>query len=141
VTGSNLCECFAKPPFKLRAIRVFRDETALANKVETLAKDRKRAVPVNLGMNLVIRDNEGRVLYGHQVLKRIVATGKTIEAAYFEGIEADVFVAYVGTKFQENRYVQSLVRSGIVDRDLLEAVSDSIELTIEDAHAMRAFQD
>ena len=92
-------------------------------------------------MNLVIRDNEGRLLYGHQVLKRIVATGKTIEAAYFEGIEADAFVAYVGTKFPENRYVQSLVRSGRVDRDLLEALSDSIELTIEDAHAMRAFQD
>jgi hypothetical protein len=92
-------------------------------------------------MNLVIRDDEGRVLYGHQLLRRMVATGKTMEVAFFEGVEAEVFIAYVERKFPENRYVQSLVRSGMVDRDLLEAVSDSIELTTEDAHAMRAFQD
>ena len=44
-------------------------------------------------MNLVIRDDEGRVLYGHQHLRRIVATGKTMEVAFFEGVEAEVFIA------------------------------------------------
>lgn len=91
-------------------------------------------------MNLIIRDDEDRILYGHQLLRHIIATGKNNEVLVCNGIEAEIFIAYVWTKFPENRAVEALHRCGEVDEELLEAVSDSIELTIEDMEAMKEFQ-
>jgi len=92
-------------------------------------------------MNLIIRSDQGDLLYGHQLLKRTIGTGQSSEAEVCEGIEPEVFLAYVGTKFPENREVQALLGNETIESDLLEAVSDSIELTPEDADNMRELQD
>ena len=92
-------------------------------------------------MNLIIRSNQGDLLYGHQLLKSIVDTGTSNEVEVCKGIEPEIFFAYVGTKFPENRAVMALLGSETLDRDLLEAVSDTIELTPEDADNMRELQD
>jgi hypothetical protein len=92
-------------------------------------------------MALIIRSNQGDLLYGHQLLKRINDTGQSNEAGVCEGIEPEIFLAYVGTKFPENREVQALLGSETLESDLLEAVSGSIELTPEDAENMRELQD
>ena len=92
-------------------------------------------------MNLIIRSNQGDLLYGHQFLKRMVDTGTRNEVDVCEGIEPEIFFAYVGTKFPENRAVMALLGSETLESDLLEAVSDTIELTPEDVDNMRELQD
>jgi hypothetical protein len=92
-------------------------------------------------MNLIIRSNQGDLLYGHQLLKRIVDTETSNEVAVCEGIEPEIFFAYVGTKFPENRAVTALLGSETLESDLLEAVSDTIELTPQDVDNMRELQD
>ena len=37
-------------------------------------------------MNLVIQDDEGKIIYGHEVLKRISQTGMTLEVNIVRGI-------------------------------------------------------
>ena len=37
-------------------------------------------------MNLVIQDDEGKIIYGHEVLKRISQTGMTPEVNIVRGI-------------------------------------------------------
>jgi hypothetical protein len=54
---------------------------------------------------------------------------------------AEVFFAYVGTKFPENRAVMALLGNETLENDLLEPVSDSIELTLQDVDNMRELQD
>jgi hypothetical protein len=92
-------------------------------------------------MNLIIRSNQGDLLYGHQLLKRIVDTETSNEVEVCEGIEPEIYFAYVGTKFPENRAVTALLGSETLKSDLLEAVSDTIELTSQDVDNMRELQD
>jgi hypothetical protein len=91
-------------------------------------------------MNLIIRSDQGDLLYGHQFLRRIIDTGPSDEIEVCEGIEPEVFFAYVGTKFPENRAVMTLLGNEAPDSDLLEAVSDSIKLTPQDVDNMRELQ-
>lgn len=92
-------------------------------------------------MNLIIRSDHGDLLYGHQLLKRIGDKGTGNEVEICEGIEPEIFFAYVGTKFPENRAVMALLGSETLESDLLEAVSDTIELTPQDVDNMRELQD
>jgi hypothetical protein len=92
-------------------------------------------------MNLIIRSDQGDLLYGHQILKRIIDTEPSNQIEVCEGIEPEVFFAYVGTKFPENRAVMALLGSETLESDLFEAVSDSIELTLQDVDNMRELQD
>ena len=62
-------------------------------------------------MNLIIRSDQGDLLYGHQLLKRIIDTEPSNQIEVCEGIEPEVFFAYVGTKFPENRAVMALLGS------------------------------
>ncbi len=44
-------------------------------------------------MNLVIQDDEGQIIYGHQVLKRISQTGMMLEVNIVRGIVPESFIA------------------------------------------------
>ena len=91
-------------------------------------------------MNLVIQDDEGNLIYGHQVLKRISQTGMTLEVNIVRGIMAESFIAYVSRRFHDVNEVRDLVASNEFNNKLLEAVSDRIELGIIDVVAMFALQ-
>ncbi len=87
-------------------------------------------------MNLVIQDDEGEIIYGHKVLKRISQTGRTLEVNIVRGIVPECFVMYVGKQFPDVKEVRDLVDSNEVNRKLLEAVSDRIELGVADVVSM-----
>jgi hypothetical protein len=91
-------------------------------------------------MNLVIQDDEGKIIYGHQVLKRISQTGMTLEVNLVRGIVPECFITYVSRRFHDVKEVRDLVASNEVNDKLLEAVSDRIELGVGDVVAMFASQ-
>jgi hypothetical protein len=92
-------------------------------------------------VNLIILDAEtGGILYGHQLARRIISRGVSVEAQQAEGIEAEAYIAYVGHKFDYVKEVRALVESHAIDPELLEAVSDAIELNLDDVEAIRRLQ-
>jgi hypothetical protein len=54
-------------------------------------------------MNLVIQDDEGEIIYGHEVLKRIAQIGMTPEVNIVRGILPECFITYVSRRFPEVR--------------------------------------
>ena len=91
-------------------------------------------------MNLVIQDNEGQIIYGHEVLKRISQTGMTPEVNIVRGILPESFVTYVSRRFPEVKEVRDLAASNEINYKLLEAVSDRIELGVADVVSMFRLQ-
>ncbi len=91
-------------------------------------------------MNLVIQDDEGQTIYGHEVLKRIAQTGMTPEVNIVRGILPESFVTYVSRRFPEVKEVRHLVASNEIKYKLLEAVSDRIELGLADVVSMFRLQ-
>jgi|SRR5450631_1183584 hypothetical protein len=87
-------------------------------------------------MSLVIQDDEGQIIYGHEVLKRISQTGMTLEVNIVRGIVPKCFVTCVGKRFPDVKEVRDLVASNEFNRELLEAVSDRIELGVADVVSM-----
>jgi hypothetical protein len=87
-------------------------------------------------MNLIIQDDEGRIIYGHEVLKRISQTGMTPEVNIVRGILTECFVTYVSRRFPDLKELRYLVASNAIDYKLLEAVSSRIELDIADVVSM-----
>src|SRR5271165_427083 len=73
-------------------------------------------------MNLVIQDDEGQIIYGHEVLKRIAQTGMTPEVNIVRGILPECFIAYVSRQFPEVKEVRDLAASSEINYKLLEAV-------------------
>ena len=62
-------------------------------------------------MNLVIQDDEGQIIYGHEVLKRISQTGMTPEVNIVRGILPECFITYVSRRFPEVKEARDLVAS------------------------------
>lgn len=91
-------------------------------------------------MNLVIQDDEGQTIYGHEVLKRISQTGMTPEVNIVRGILPECFIAYVSRRLPEVKEVRDLVASNEINYKLLEAVSDRIELGVADVVSMFRLQ-
>ena len=91
-------------------------------------------------MNLVIQDDEGQIIYGHAVLKRIAQTGMTPEANIVRGILPECFISYVSRRFPEVTEVRDLAASNEINYKLLEAVSDRIELGVADVVSMFRLQ-
>ena len=91
-------------------------------------------------MNLVIQDDEGKTIYGHEVLQRISKTGMTVEANIVRGIMPECFISYVSRRFPDLKEVRNLVASKEINFKLLKAVSDRIELNLTDVVAMFASQ-
>ena len=91
-------------------------------------------------MNLVIQDDEGQIIYGHEVLKRISQTGMTPEVNIVRGILPECFITYVSRRFSEVKEVRDLVASNEINYKLLEAVSDRIELGVADVVSMFRLQ-
>jgi hypothetical protein len=91
-------------------------------------------------MNLVIQDDEGQIIYGHEVLKRISQTGMTPEVNIVRGILPECFITYVSRRFPEVKEVRDLVASNEINYKLLEAVSDRIELGVADVVSMFRLQ-
>ena len=91
-------------------------------------------------MNLVIQDDEGQIIYGHAVLKRIAQTGMTPEVNIVRGILPECFITYVSRRFPEVKEVRDLVASSEINYKLLEAVSDRIELGVADVVSMFRLQ-
>jgi hypothetical protein len=91
-------------------------------------------------MNLVIQDDEGQTIYGHEVLKRIAQTGMTPEVNIVRGILPECFITYVSRRFPEVKEVRDLVASNEINYKLLEAVSDRIELGVADVVSMFRLQ-
>jgi hypothetical protein len=91
-------------------------------------------------MNLVIQDDEGQTIYGHEVLKRIAQTGMTPEVNIVRGISPESFITYVSKRFPEVKEVRDLVASNEINYKLLEAVSDRIELGVADVVSMFRLQ-
>lgn len=87
-------------------------------------------------MNLVIQDDEGQIIYGHQVLKRISRTGMTLEVNIVRGIAPECFITYVGKRFPDLKEVRDLLASNEFNDELLEAVSNQIELGVADVVSM-----
>ena len=82
-------------------------------------------------MNLVIQDDEGQIIYGHEVLKRISRTGMTLEV-----IVPECFITYVGKRFPDVKEARDLLASNEFNGQLLEAVSNQIELGVADVISM-----
>src|SRR5271166_4054186 len=78
-------------------------------------------------MNLVIQDDEGQIIYGHEVLKRLAQTGMTPEVNTVRGILPECFITYVSRRFPEVKEVRDLVASNEINYKLFEAVSDRIQ--------------
>jgi hypothetical protein len=91
-------------------------------------------------MNLVIQDDEGKIIYGHEVLKRISQTGMTLEVNIVRGIVTECFITYVSRRFPDVKEVKNLVVSNEVNDKLLKAVSARIELGVADVVAMFKLQ-
>jgi len=91
-------------------------------------------------MNLVIQDDEGQIIYGHEVLKRISQTGMTPEVNMVRGISPESLITYVSKRFPEVKEVRDLVASNEINYKLLEAVSDRIELGVADVVSMFRLQ-
>lgn len=91
-------------------------------------------------MNLVIQDDEGQIIYGHEVLKRIAQTGMTPEVNIVRGILPECFITYVSRRFPEVKEVRDLVASNEINYKLLEAVSGRIELGVADVVSMFRLQ-
>ena len=91
-------------------------------------------------MNLVIQDDEGQIIYGHEVLKRIAQTGMTPEVNIVRGILPECFITYVSRQFPEVKEVRDLAASNEINYKLLEAVSDRIELGVADVVYMFRLQ-
>ena len=91
-------------------------------------------------MNLVIQDDEGKTIYGHEVLQRISKTGMTVEANIVRGIMPECFISYVARQFPDLKEVRDLVASKELNFKLFQAVSDRIELGLPDVVAMFASQ-
>jgi hypothetical protein len=87
-------------------------------------------------MNLVIQDDEGQIIYGHEVLKRISHTGMTPEVSIVRGIVTECFITYVGKRFPDVKEVRDLLASNEFNGELLEAVSNRVELGVADIVAM-----
>ena len=87
-------------------------------------------------MNLVIQDDEGRMIYGHKVLKRIAKTGMTQEVNIVRGILPECFITYLYRRFPETKEVRDLAASNEINEKLLEAVSEQIELGLADIVSM-----
>ncbi len=87
-------------------------------------------------MNLVIIDNEGRLLYGHQLLKRVLERNIPVEALEVRRIIAEVYIVYVRERFGHIKEVKAMAASDQVDSELLEAVSDKIDLSHNDVEVM-----
>jgi hypothetical protein len=87
-------------------------------------------------MNLVIQDDEGQTIYGHQVLKRMAKTGMTLEVKFVRGIGPECFITYVSRRFPEVKEVRDLVAGKEINDRLLEAVSARIELGLADIVSM-----
>jgi len=91
-------------------------------------------------MNLVIIDNEGRLLYGHQLLKRVLERNIPVEALEVRRIIAEVYIVYVRERFGHIKEVKAMAASDQVDSEMLEAVSDKIDLSHNDVEVMFAMQ-
>jgi hypothetical protein len=91
-------------------------------------------------MNLVIQDDEGQTIYGHDVLKRISQTGMMPEVNIVRGILAECFITYVSRRFPEVKEVRDLVASNEINYKLFEAVSDRFELGVADVVYMFRLQ-
>ena len=83
-------------------------------------------------MNLIILDDESRLLYGHQLVNYSLRTSNPLEAYAVRGVSAECYIVYVSKRFPDCKEVQELLDSRQVDTYLLEQVSDRIELTEED---------
>jgi hypothetical protein len=94
----------------------------------------------NANENLVIIDDEGRILYGHQLLKWVMERDSSVKALEVRGITAECYIAYVQQRFGHVREVKAMAASGLVDCDLLEAVSDKIDLSHDDVEVMLAME-
>lgn len=87
-------------------------------------------------MNLVIEDDEGQVIYGHQVLRRISQSRKTLEVNMVRGIVPECYITYVSKQFPDIKEVRDLAASNEVTGRLLEKVSNRIQLGVADVVAM-----
>jgi hypothetical protein len=75
-------------------------------------------------MNLVIIDDEERILYGHQLLQRTIERAVPVEVSVVRGITAEVYIEYVQQRFGHIKEVKAMAASDQVDGELLEAVSE-----------------
>ena len=103
----------------------------------TLVKNRNPIKISGSAENIIIRDDEGRLLYGHQFLRRVSATQKGTGAYIMHGLAAEAYIVYIADVYGYVKEVQELVRSGMIDSALLEKVSDAIDLSMDDIEALK----
>ena len=89
-------------------------------------------------MNLVMQDDEGKIIYGHEVLKRISQTGMTPEVNIVRGILPECFITYVSRRFPEVKEVRDLVASNEINykRMFEKSQADARRLRIRRVAAM-----
>jgi len=93
--------------------------------------------------NLLIEDNNGALLYGHELQRRMIATGKQMPMLILRGVPPELYIGYVRSKWGHLKEVQAIPQAiagrqeVTVKAALLENISDAIELTMEDVEALR----
>jgi hypothetical protein len=92
-------------------------------------------------MNLIIFGTDG-ILYGQELLHGIKDSDQGMNVDIAWEVDIGQYIAYVGEKFGYYPEVQALVQRalshGSISPELLEAVSNRIDLSLEDANAMQA---
>jgi hypothetical protein len=87
-------------------------------------------------MNVVIKDEDGHLLYGHQLLNQIIKTKKGTQVYLLNNVPAEAYIVYISHRFPQCKEVQTLQASHMIDYQLLEAISDIIELSEDDCEAI-----
>ena len=92
-------------------------------------------------MNIIIMSDRDECLYGQRTLKRLVDQGATEPCKVVEGINLDLYAAYLLTHFANHKSVKAL-RSGTAhDLFSIRAISDQLNFTEADVQNLIRFQE
>jgi hypothetical protein len=89
---------------------------------------------------LLIMDDYGGCLYGRNALERIAKTGRAERLYKVCGISAEAFIMYLAATFGEVTEVQEVfinMGQGQIDYDLLAAISEKVQLSLDDLEQIR----
>ena len=92
--------------------------------------------------NVIIICDDGGVLYGHDTLKRIVLSKRTRECHIARGVRIECYIGFLSTisRLQHHLCVQLLRDAKTVTAEMLERISDTVEITPEDLEEIRKVQ-
>ena len=82
--------------------------------------------------NVVILCDDDGILYGHDTLKQIARSNATRECRVIRGVPFECYIGFLLNRFRDHLCVQLLNRSKTVSSEMLERISDTVEIIPED---------